>query len=364
MGLGKGMAIAAISIAILAAGCGSDDDQGGGGGGDAKTVALFLPESKTARYETKDRPAFTRKLEQLCPSCKLIYSNANQDPARQQQQVEAAITQQADILVLDPVDSAAAAGMVTRARQAEIPVISYSRPILDADIDYFVSNDNERVGVLQAKALVERMKAIGKPRGNIVMINGSPQDSAAGDFKRGAHKVLDSSGLKIVAEYDTPDWSPDKAQQEMDQAITKVGRSRIDGVYAANDGTAGGAIAAMTAAGFGELPPITGQDAELAAVQRILAGEQYMTVYKKITPQAEAAAELAAALVQGKEPPAGLVNGKFDNGRESVPSVFTDMDGVTRGNVKTSIVDDGFWTARQLCTGAYARACEKALIGG
>jgi D-xylose transport system substrate-binding protein len=357
--------LAALALtAVAATGCGSEDNDGGGAstassakGG--KTVALLLPESKTARYESKDRPYFTAKLKALCPDCKLIYSNADQDAAKQQQQVEAAITQGADVLVLDPVDAASAASSVVRAKQAKIPVISYSRPIGDADIDYFVSNDNEKVGVLQAQALVERMKALGKPDGTIAMINGSPQDAAAGDFKRGAHSVLDKSGLKIAAEYDTPDWSPDKAQSEMEQAIAKIGKGKIDGVYAANDGTAGGAVAAMKANGFDTLPPITGQDAELAGVQRIVAGQQYMTVYKKIKPQAEAAAALASALVKGEQPPAGLVNGTFDNGMKDVPSVFTEMVPVTADHVQKDIVDDGFWKASEICTGQFAAGCKK-----
>jgi D-xylose transport system substrate-binding protein len=361
---------ALLAVGAIAAGCGSDDNGGGsataskseGGGGGGKTVALFLPESKTARYESKDRPDFERKLKELCPECKLIYSNANQDAARQQQQVEAAITQGADVLVLDPVDSASAAAMVNRAKQSNIPVVAYSRPILDADIDYFVSNDNEKVGVMQGQALVDRMKELGKPNGNIVMIDGSPQDSAAGDFKRGAHSVIDKSGLKIAAEYDTPDWSPDKAQQEMEQALTKVGKDKVDGVYAANDGTGGGAIAAMKAAGFAKMPPVTGQDAELAAIQRIVAGEQYMTVYKKITPQAEAAAQVAAALVKGEQVSSSLINGEIDNGQKKVPSIFTEMVVVKRDNVQKDIIDDGFWTKDQICTGPYKKACAEAGI--
>jgi D-xylose transport system substrate-binding protein len=359
--------LAALAVtAAVTAGCGSSNDSSGGStatgstaakGG--KTVALFLPESKTARYESKDRPYFTAKLKALCPDCKLIYSNADQDAAKQQQQVEAAITQGANVLVLDPVDAASAVSSVSRAKQSKIPVISYSRPIGNADIDYFVSNDNEKVGVMQAQALVARMKALGKPNGTIVMINGSPQDAAAGDFKRGAHSVLDKSGLKIAAEYDTPDWSPDKAQSEMEQAIAKLGKDKIDGVYAANDGTAGGAIAAMKSNGMTTLPPITGQDAELAGVQRIVAGQQYMTVYKKIKPQAEAAAELANALAKGQQPPSGLVNGKFNNGQKDVPSVFTEMVPVTADLVQKDIVDDSFWKASEICTGQFAAGCKK-----
>ena len=126
----------------------------------------------------------------------------------------------------------------------------------------------------------------GNGSGTIVMINGSPTDNNATLFKKGAHSVFDTSDLKIGAEYDTPDWSPDKAQTEMDQAITKLGKNGFQGSYNANDGTAGGAIAAMKSAGINPSTiPSTGQDAELAAIQRILIGEQYMTVYKAIKPR-------------------------------------------------------------------------------
>jgi D-xylose transport system substrate-binding protein len=131
------------------------------------------------------------------------------------------------------------------------------------------------------------------------MINGAPTDNNAKLFKEGAHSVLDGK-VEIGAEYDTPDWSPDKAQTEMDQAITKLGKDGFVGVYAANDGTGGGAIAAMTAAGIDpKTRPTTGQDAELAAIQRILLGEQYMTVYKAIK-RGQAAAELAVSLAKGR----------------------------------------------------------------
>ena len=150
------------------------------------------------------------------------------------------------------------------------------------------------------------MTADGNASGTIVMINGAPTDSNAKLFKAGAHSVFDKSTLKIGAEYDTPDWSPDKAQSEMDQAITKLGKTGFQGVYAANDGTAGGAIASMKAAGIDpSTRPTTGQDAELAAIQRIIAGEQYMTIYKAIKPEAEIAATLAVNIVKAETPDAG-----------------------------------------------------------
>jgi D-xylose transport system substrate-binding protein len=150
----------------------------------------------------------------------------------------------------------------------------------------------------------------------------------------------------------------------MEQALTAVGKTSIQGVYAANDGTAGGAIAAMKGAGVDPTKvPTTGQDAETAAIQRILVGQQYMTVYKAIKPEAEAAAELAVALVQGKQPPSGLVNGKTDNGAGQVPSVLLKPVAVTKSNIKDTVIKDGFTKPSDLCAGKYASACQKAGIG-
>src|SRR6202035_157784 len=150
-------------------------------------------------------------------------------------------------------------------------------------VDYYISFDNAGVGKLQGTALLTALN--GKQNAQVVMINGDPTDNNATLFKQGAHSVLDST-TKIVKEYDTPTWSADNAQKEMTQALTAL-NNKVDGVLAANDGTAGGAIAAMTAAGVTPLPPITGQDAELAAIQRIVKGTQTMTVYKAIVPEAE-----------------------------------------------------------------------------
>jgi D-xylose transport system substrate-binding protein len=359
--------LAALVGAMALAACGDDDDGGssgdsggGDGGGGSGSIALLLPESKTARYESQDRPNFERKAKELCADCDILYSNADQDAAKQQQQAEAAITKGAKVLVLDPVDAASAGAIVNRAKQSQIPVISYDRLITDADIDYYISFDNEKVGQLQGESLVKKLGDDGA-NGDIVMINGAPTDNNAKLFKQGAHSVIDDSDFKVAKEYDTPDWSPDKAQQEMEQAITAVGNDGFVGVYAANDGTAGGAIAAMKGNGIDpKTRPTTGQDAELAAVQRILIGEQYMTVYKAIKPEAEQAAELAVALARGEEPPAA--KDRVDNGMEQVPSILLQPIAVTKDNIKDTIVKDGFWSAKQICTGKYASACKEAGI--
>jgi D-xylose transport system substrate-binding protein len=360
---------AAIAVVVLAGGvaaCGSDNKKsttsgggggGGGGGGKAAKIALLLPETKTARYESQDRPNFERKVKELCSNCTIEYSNADQDAAKQLSQVEAAITKQVNVMVLDPVDSASASGMVAKAKAANIPVISYDRLITDAPaLDYYISFDNVKVGELQGTALVDKLGG----KGTIFMINGSPTDNNAKLFKQGAHSVIDKSGVKVAKEYDTPDWSPDKAQSEADQAITALGKTGFQGVYAANDGTGGGAIAAMKSAGVDpKTRPTTGQDAELAAIQRILIGEQFMTVYKAIKPEAEAAAELAVALGRGEQPKSGVINGQTDNGKKQVPSVLLTPIAVTADKVADTIIKDGFWPASQICTGKYQAACTK-----
>lgn len=319
-------------------------------------IALLLPENKTTRYESQDRPYFEAKVMALCPACEVLYFNANQDPAKQQQQVEAALTQGAKVLVLDPVDSKSAAASARLAKQRGVPVVSYDRLILNAPVDLYISFDNVKVGALQAQGL---LAALGETKDRqIVMINGSPTDNNAKLFKQGAHSVLDGSGLIISKEYDTPDWSPDKAQQQMEQAITALGKDKIAGVYAANDGMAGGIIAALKGAGLDPLKiPVTGQDAEIAGVQRVLAGTQALTIYKAMRPEAEAAAQIAVSLMRKEALPAGLINGTTANGTGEIASVLLPSVIVTRDNAKATIFADGFVKATEVCVGEFAAAC-------
>ncbi|MDQ8045247.1 MAG: sugar ABC transporter substrate-binding protein [Solirubrobacteraceae bacterium] len=350
------------TTALAMAGCGSDSSSDGSASSGSSTakggkIALLLPESKTTRYESQDKPLFEAAVKASCSDCQILYSNADQDASKQQQQAEAAITNGAKVIVLDPVDAASAGSIVKRAAQSKIPVISYDRLVAGGSKpDYYISFDNETVGKLQATSLVSQL---GDAKGKqIVMINGAPTDGNAALFKKGAHSVLDSSGVKIGKEYDTPDWSPDEAQNEMDQAITALGKNNIDGVYTANDGTAGGAIAAMKSAGMDPTKiPSTGQDAELAGVQRVVAGEQGMTVYKAIKPEAEDAAKLAVSLVQGKGAPAGLITGTTNNGTADIQSIILTPVAVTKDKVKDTIIKDGFLKASDICTGTYAKAC-------
>jgi D-xylose transport system substrate-binding protein len=357
------LAVVVAVTTLLAAACATSNDNGGGGGGGGgdKKIALLLPETKTARYEAADRPLFEAKVKALCSDCQIIYSNADQKADQQQNQADAALTNGAKVMVLDPVDSASAASIVAKAKAQNVPVISYDRLITGADVDYYISFDNEKVGQLQAESLVKKLKDDGKSSGSLVMINGAPTDNNAKLFKQGAHSVLDSSGFKVGKEYDTPDWSPDKAQTEMEQAITSLGKTGFIGVYAANDGTAGGAIAAMKGGGIQPSSrPVTGQDAELAAVQRILIGEQYMTVYKAIKPEAEKAAELAVNLVNGNKSAAdALATAKVNNQQKDVPSILLQPVAVTKDNVKDTIVKDNFHPVSQICSGEAASACQQ-----
>ncbi|WP_084622043.1 substrate-binding domain-containing protein [Demequina oxidasica] len=348
-----GARIATLALIALAlSGCGpSSADDGSGDGG---RVAFLLPESKTTRYEAVDHPVFEERLTEVCPSCDLIYSNADGDASKQQQQAESALTQDIDVLVLDAVDSSAARSIVVAANARGVPVIAYDREIADADIAYYVSFNGESVGELQGVALVDGMTSNGDANGDIIMINGSPTDPNAQDFKDGAHSVIDKSNLKVIAEYDSPDWSPDKAQEWAAGQVVQHG-DRIAGVYAANDGTAGGAIAAFKAAGVHTLPPVTGQDGELAAIQRIIAGDQYMTVYKAIPTQAKAAADAAFEL---------LTDGAVSAGQDvhGVRTTLLDPVSVTKDNIMDTVVADGFYTVDQICTPEYASACADAGI--
>ncbi|CAM3571963.1 sugar ABC transporter substrate-binding protein [Nocardiopsis gilva] len=357
----------AAALALLAAGCGTTTGGDGEGGTasveDGFKVGLLLPESKTARYEKFDKPYFEEALTELCKKCELSYQNADQETAKQQAQAEAMLTEGVDVLVLDAVDAESAAKIVKDAKGQGVPVVAYDR-LAYGGVDYYVSFDNRKVGEVQGKALIEALeKEETAGKGEIVMINGSPTDPNAADFKAGAHSILDNEA-EIGAEYDTPDWSPDRAQTEMEQAITSIGADDIVGVYAANDGMAQGVVAALKSAGVDELPPITGQDAEIHGIQRIIAGEQYMTVYKAIRPEAETAAKMAVAAATGEEYEGGEIGlTEVESGDgEKVQAVLLDPIPVTEENVEETVVSDGFYTIEEICTDAYAKTdfCEAA----
>ena len=323
------------------------------------TVAFLMPDQASTRYEEHDRPGFVNQMKKLCPSCRVLYQNADGDASRQQQQFNSVITQGAKAIVIDPVDSAAAASLVKQAQAQGIKVVAYDRPIPSTPADFYVSFNNEEIGRSIAQSLVQHLKATGvAPSGEVGLleINGSPTDAAAGLIKKGIHAGLEGSGYKVLAEYDTPEWAPPKAQQWASGQISRFGK-KILGVVAANDGTAGGAIAAFKAAGVDPVPPVTGNDATIAGLQLIIAGDQYNTISKPSEVVAAAAADVAVALLGGETP-------KSDTTLFGTPSRLFVPALVTADNLKAEIVDRTIGDkpvtpASALCTGRYAEGCKK-----
>jgi D-xylose transport system substrate-binding protein len=362
-------ALACCALAVFAAACGgggSTTSTGGGeaGGGNLK-IALMLPENETPRYETNDKPDFEKAVKEQCSGCEVTYFNAGGDAEKQQSQGEAALTQGAEVIVLDPMDSKSAAVIVEKAHAQDVPVVSYDRLIENSEVAGYVSFDNEQVGVQQAETLSSKLKEDGHAKGPIIMINGDPADPNAALFKKGAHKGFEAAGVEIAKEYDTPGWTAENAQREAQQAITALGKEGFWGIYAANDDTGGGAIAAMKGAGINpEERPVTGQDATVAGLQRILAGQQYMTIYKAIEPEAKIAAEMAIELGETGELSSELAPEKINNGKTDVPSHLLESTPVTKDNVKSTVVADGFVSPSELCEGAFASACKEAGISG
>lgn len=334
------------SAALIVASAGAASAQ------EAATVAFLMPDQASTRYEQHDFPGFKAEMEKLCPKCTVVYQNANADVALQQQQFNSVIAQGAKVIVLDPVDSAAAAGLVTLAQSQGVKIIAYDRPIPDTPADYYVSFDNKGIGQAIAESLVKHMKASGVAEGSgVLQINGSPTDAAAGLIRDGIHAGLQNSGYKTLAEFDTPEWAPPKAQQWAAGQITRFGAD-IKGVVAANDGTAGGAIAAFKAAGVDPLPPVTGNDATIAALQLIISGDQYNTISKPSEIVAAAAANVAVKFLKGETPEAKTT--LYNTPSELfVPAV------VTAENIKAEIFDKGIQKPEEICTGEYAEGCKK-----
>jgi len=355
-------AVAAGAMAVSLAACGSAKESGGGTKttdsakkGDAIKVGLLLPENQTARYEKFDRPLIEKKVKELTNGkAQVVYANAKQDASTQNQQVDTMITNKVDVLIVDAVDTAAIKSSVQKAKDAGIPVVAYDR-LAQGPISAYTLFDNETVGKTQGEALLKALGSKAKS-GKIVMMNGSITDPNAAQFKKGAHEVLDGK-VNVGKEYDTKDWKPENANSNMQAAISALGKKNIVGVYSANDGMAGGIITALKAAGISV--PVTGQDAELAGVQRIVSGDQYMSVYKPYAPEADAAAEMAVALAQGKSLDS-IAKDKVDNPTtKQVPTVILPVTSLTKDNIKDTVVKDGIYTVADICTAQYKAACDK-----
>jgi D-xylose transport system substrate-binding protein len=286
----------------------------------------------------------------------VIANNAQGSADDQVSQAEAALTNGAKVLVVSPLTEAAGAAIVDKAQAQHVPVLSYDGLLTGAPADFFVSFQNQKVGELQGQYLVDHLK-----KGAVIaMINGS-QDIAPGrEFKAGAHAAIDPAvkegKLSVGFEADTQQFDPAKAQAEMEQALTSL-NDKLDGVLVANDGMAGGVIAALTARHLNGKVLVTGQDATDAGLQRILAGDQSMTVYKGIKAEATAAAKVALLLAAGKADEAkAMATSSVDNGAGKVPSILLDPVVVTRDNIKDTVIADGFTTLKRICVGPAASA--------
>ncbi|MFG2777248.1 sugar ABC transporter substrate-binding protein [Streptomyces prunicolor] len=356
------VAVIATTMAVSMAACGkagddkkSDSSSSSAGGTTAK-IGLLLPDSVTARYEKFDKPYFEAKVKELCSGCTVEYNNANASAATQAQQVSSMITKGVKVIVISAQDSAAIKSSIQQAVNKGIKVVAYDR-LAQGPVSAYVSFDNVQVGKLQGEALIASLGSKATPSANVVMINGDDADPNAAQFKKGAHEALDGK-VKIAYEQSGL-WKDTVAGQKMSAAITQLGASKIAGVYAANDGMAGGIATVLKGAKISGIP-LTGQDAELAGIQRIVAGTQSSTVYKAFKPEAEAAATLAVDLAQDKSISSLATTTQTSGSGNKVPSQLLTPVSVTKANIKDTVIKDGLYTVAQICTADYAKACKAA----
>ncbi len=341
--------VAALMTVSLAA-C----SEGDGGHAESFAVGLLLPSRAVPRWENSDKPLIEQRIDALCPRCTVQYANAENDVSRQRQQITSMITKGVRVLILDAVDNRALRSSVQEARRADVPVVAYDR-LAQGPISGYVSFDGAQVGRLQGEALLKAMRER-ETEGSVVMMNGDPASPNAAWYRQGALSVLRGE-VTIGRSYQTPGWSTDSAHANMAAAIAALGPDRIGGVLAANDAMAAGVIAALKNAGVRQLPPITGQDADLEAVRRIVQGEQYMTVYKPFKAQASAAAAVAIALGRGEDV-REVARATVDSPTtEDVPSVLLTPRTVTVDNIRQTVVRDGVYTIAQICTPELRPAC-------
>jgi D-xylose transport system substrate-binding protein len=316
-------------------------------------IAFLMPDQASTRYERYDYPLFQTKVDDLCVRCDVVYSNAEADPAKQREQAMAALDRGAGVLVISAVEPRTAAEIVRIAHERGARVIAYDRPIVEVPADHYVSYDNEAIGRLITDSLLDRLRASGAS-GGLLQVNGAPEDAAADLVQEGVAAALQDSPFPVLAAFDTPNWDPDEAEAWVRAQISRFG-PQIVGVIAGNDGTAGGAAAAFRAAGVSPVPPITGNDSELAAAQRILQGQQYNTISKPIRMVAEAAAAASVQFVNGRQPAA-------QEELFGTPTELFEPTIVTAGTLRQTLIDTGELELGTVCTPELADACERAGI--
>lgn len=365
---------AGLGLTMALAACGQNAAQpapsGGGGASSAPAAAggvkvgVILPETKSsARWEGFDKPLLQQAMTAagLAPDIQ----NAQGDVQKFSTLADGMISSGVKVLVIAAIDSESGAAVAAKAKAQGIPTIDYDRLSLGGTSDYYVSFDNEKVGQLQGQGLAEALK--GKQGAQVIEIAGAPTDNNATLFSGGANAVLkpeyDSGALKLVRKEPIPDWDNQVGGTTFEQVLTGNG-GKVDGVLAANDGLAGAVITVLTKYGLNGKVPVTGQDATPDGLQAILRGDQYMTVYKPIKQEAEAAAKLAAALAKGDTAAAdGLASGSVDDakGNRKVKSVLLTPQSITKDKVKT-VIDEGQVKASEVCVAAVSDACKQAGI--
>lgn len=318
-------------------------------------IGLLLPDTVSSRYAT-DRSEFTAEVARLDPSAKVTYGNADGNAGTQEAQAVAMLKSGVTVLVLDPYDVRAAVYIVARAKAKHVPVIDYDSLISGSGSTYYVGYDDVKAGELQATAFVSKLKAQGVATGSgILLVNGSASASVATLTAKGAHSVIDASGYTVLAEYQTPGGVPSFASTWVQARISQFG-SKIQGVYAANDGLAAGVLAATTAA---KVDPttlaLTGRGASFSAIQNLLADTQQMTLYAPIKPEAVKAATLAVELLAGTHRSAPDAVPSTSGG--TVPSFLLTPVVVTKTNIQSTVIKDGFDKVERICTRAFAAKC-------
>src|SRR5471032_2787406 len=329
----KLLSAAAIAVMLVCA--------GGNAMADAKNpkIGFSIDDLRVERW-TRDRDFFIAAAKGL--GAEVYVQSADASEQRQIAQIENLISRGVDVLVIVPYNATVLNNAVREAKKAKIKVVSYDRLILNADIDAYISFDNKLVGEMQAQGVV----AV-KPKGNFYLLGGAPTDNNAKMLREGQLKVLqpliDKGDIKVVGKQWVKDWNPAEAMSIVENALTANG-NKLDAVVASNDGTAGGAIQALAAQKLAGKVPVSGQDADLAAVRRVISGTQAMTVYKPLKLIASEAAKLAVELVRNEKP---AFNSQYDNGMKKVDTVLLKPIPLTKANV-TVLVDDGFYTKAQL----------------
>jgi D-xylose transport system substrate-binding protein len=344
-------ALGVLVVALIGAGSVSGSTTKPAAAKAGPLVAVLWPENVTARWEQSDDPLFKKSIKKLVPGVQVDSLNALNDPAKQQSQAEAELAKGAKVLVVAAIDGKAFATVVNKAAAQGVTVIAYDRLINSAKLGYYVSFNSVTVGKVEASWMARHMSKGAR----LAIINGSPTDANAHFVNTGIHQILDpafkSAKFKKVGEQWTPGWDPPTAQREMEQILTKTNNG-VDGVVSANDGMAGGIIAALKAQGMEGSVPTTGQDASLEGVQNVIQGYQGVTAFKDFRLQAPAAAKIAAAVLNGKRP--GNINGTIKAAGKNIPSVYLPVVAIDKSNV-ARLVKNG-WIKSQF--GGLAKVCK------